>query len=153
MLPNRLSRRAAQQRNYRKDWSDNKRFNQPLKVFVELKYPEIFKEYETLYQRMIAEGTRKRKLTSTQTFQQWKIDNGLNKEPVNTDTEFKNPNLTPTANEPNEVQIVSTELNLFVPQIRLESCSPTSLISEGVDIINTAIQQTGLQEYFKECNE
>lgn len=101
--------RAVLQRNRRIKNANTIRFNEPLKEFVQLKYSNVYKEYETLYEYTIAEGSRKWKLTSTDTFKQWKKtilkDNEALEEPINTITATE---LTPLEEPINT--ITTTEL-------------------------------------------
>ena len=69
------SAKARQSRLYRRNQRDQKRFEAPLREFVEIKYKDIFEEYVQLYNQMVAENSEKINLKKTQTFKQWKRAN------------------------------------------------------------------------------
>ena len=66
------SSKAIRERNFRKKERERKRFDGPLRQFVEIKYPAIFKEYFELYELMIVNHPGKRDLSRSRTFSQWK---------------------------------------------------------------------------------
>lgn len=189
--------KAVRERDQRFKRARAARFNEPLKEFVRIKYPSIYEEYEALYERLIADGSRKWKLMNTETFKRWKKSNEVPEETVImvTATELTQPvneeatimvtatGLTQPVNETFiEVQNESTNLPLFVPQIRIEPCTPVKTTDSSRsevpreenailptdlketpdsisgfqhpnDIINTLLQEEGLQEYLKEYDE
>ena len=63
--------RARYQREARKVKSNQRKFNDPMKEFIEHKYPKIFQEYTELYQKLIAEYPHRKNLTRTSMFRQW----------------------------------------------------------------------------------
>ena len=64
--------KAKQSRIYRTNQRVQKRFEAPLREFIEVKYKEIFEEYVELYNRMDAENPKKIDLKKTEIFKQWK---------------------------------------------------------------------------------
>ena len=64
--------RVQQMRAFRKKRKEKRRFESPLKQFVEIKYKDIFNEYIDLYQKMNDENPNKNGLTKTETFKNWK---------------------------------------------------------------------------------
>ena len=52
-----------------------KRFEAPLKEFIEIKYKNIFEEYNELFNRMDAENPNKIDLRKTEMLKQWKAEN------------------------------------------------------------------------------
>ena len=54
---------------------NERRFNTPLRAFLEHKYPAIYSEYVDLFQIMSTAHPQRRKLTSTTTFRRWKENN------------------------------------------------------------------------------
>ena len=64
--------RVQQMRAFRKNRKEKRRFESPLRQFVEIKYKDIFNEYIDLYQKMNDENPNKNDLTKTETFKNWK---------------------------------------------------------------------------------
>ena len=52
-----------------------KRFNDPLKIFIEKKYPEIFGEYTEFYRYLHSIYPTRKSLMTSKTFKQWMKDN------------------------------------------------------------------------------
>ena len=67
--------RAKQSRVYRKNQKEQKRFEAPLRQFIEIKYKNIFQEYVELYNRMDAQNPTKNDLKKSELFKQWKEEN------------------------------------------------------------------------------
>ena len=66
-----VSKKALKERNFRKREKDRKRFEKPLRVFLEHKYKTIYEEYEQLFNLMVTNHPNKRNLVSTKTFKNW----------------------------------------------------------------------------------
>ena len=66
--------KARRSRVYRKPRKEERRFDSPLKEFIEIKYNTIYEEYSTLYKKMIKENPYKIDLKKSKTFIQWKRD-------------------------------------------------------------------------------
>ena len=62
---------GKRERKLVKEKSIARRFNNPLKLFVEHRYKEVYDEYRELYRRMVSEYPSKRDLCQTKTFQQF----------------------------------------------------------------------------------
>ena len=69
------SDKAKQSRVYRRNQRNQKRFEAPLKEFIEIKYKSIFQEYVALYNQMDSENPDKINLKKTEIFKQWKRAN------------------------------------------------------------------------------
>ena len=69
------SDKAKQSRVYRRNQRDQKRFEAPLREFIEVKYKSIFQEYVALYNQMDAENPNKIDLKKTESFKRWKRAN------------------------------------------------------------------------------
>ena len=67
--------KAKQSRLYRRNQREQKRFEAPLREFIEVKYRSIFQEYVVLFNQMNAQNPNKIDLKKTQTFKQWKRAN------------------------------------------------------------------------------
>ena len=70
-----ISKKAIKERNFRKRKNDRKRFEKPLRVFIEHKYKTIYEEYQQLYDLMVTNHPNKRNLVNTKTFKDWKRAN------------------------------------------------------------------------------
>ena len=66
-----ISKKALKERNFRKRENDRKRFEKPLRVFIEHKYKTIYEEYEQLFNLMVTNHPNKRNLVNTRTFKDW----------------------------------------------------------------------------------
>ena len=73
-----LSEKAIKERKYRRRENDRKRFEKPLRVFLEHKYETIYQEYTQLYDLMITNHPDKRNLINTKTFKEWMQANDAN---------------------------------------------------------------------------
>ena len=99
------------EREVRRQRSVARRFNQPLKIFIERKYGEIFSEYTELYNRIDAENPNRKNLITSKAFKEWMDANPL-----------KDP--SPTG---------QTTLQLLRPQILLEPVAfPHSKVQQEV---------------------
>ena len=67
--------KARQSRLYRRNQREQKRFEAPLREFIEIKYKYAFQEYVELYKRMDTQNPGKIDLKKTEIFKQWKISN------------------------------------------------------------------------------
>ena len=67
--------KAKQSRVYRKNQKEQKRFEAPLRQFIEIKYKNIFQEYVELYNRMNAQNPTKIDLRKSELFKRWKEEN------------------------------------------------------------------------------
>ena len=122
------SQRTVRERELRKQRGENRRFNDPLKIFIERKYPEIFKEYTELYKRAEAENPNRRNLTTSKTFKGW-LDAYPLKKPMTA-------SLT---------EQTSSTIQMLTPQILLEPVDMSNKFQEDVpctNIINMALQET-----------
>ena len=116
------SEKCQRERELRKLRAKERRFNDPLKLFMERKYPEIYAEYGELYANMEAENPKRKNLATSPIFKRWLVANSA-KKPVQT-TQF------------------SAGPQLLIPQVLLQ---PLPLPIQGktaVDIISTALQET-----------
>ena len=66
-----LSKKALKERNFRRREKDRKRFEKPLRVFLEHKYKSIYEEYEQLFNLMVNNHPNKLNLVNTKTFKNW----------------------------------------------------------------------------------
>lgn len=124
------SERTIRERELRKQRGKNRRFNEPLKAFIERKYPEIFNEYVELYNFMESESPNRRNLTTSTTFKKWLAAN-----PIKESTTIQT--------IPSTGQSSSTS-PLLIPQLLLEPLHLPSKVQEDepcTDIITLAFQE------------
>ena len=69
------SAKAKQSRLYRLQQKQQKRFEAPLRQFVETKYKMIFEEYVELYNRLNTQYPKRTDLRKTEMFKQWELLN------------------------------------------------------------------------------
>ena len=69
------NRRAVRERDFRFRRRSERRFNQPLRKFIEHKYTGIYAEYVQLFNIMKAKHPNKRDLSTSSTFSEWKASN------------------------------------------------------------------------------
>ena len=65
-------RKATLKKEYRERERQRKRFNTPLPLFLETKYPKIYEEYMNLYNQLNTRHPQTRNLSKTNTFKIWK---------------------------------------------------------------------------------
>ena len=63
--------KAERELNRRLEYSGMKRFNDPLKCYIERKHPEIFKEYKEFYQYLNTLNPKLKNLTKSKQFKDW----------------------------------------------------------------------------------
>ena len=106
--------KCQRERELQKQRAKERRFNTPLKLFMERKYPEIYAEYGELYDNMEAENPNRKNLATSPTFKRWLAANPA-KKPAQT-------------------------TRLLIPQVLLQPL-PIQCKITG-DIISTALQET-----------
>ena len=87
------ARKAVREKILRKERQENRRFNDPLKLFIERKYKEIFKEYQELYKVIAEENPGRRDYTTSNAFRKWLDSHPERNENMNSPS--KNPLLVP----------------------------------------------------------
>ena len=66
-----MSNKALKERAFRKKENERKRFDKPLRQFLQLKYQNVLQEYTELYELMNTNHPKKRNLLNTKTFRDW----------------------------------------------------------------------------------
>ena len=123
------SERSIRERELRRQKGENRRFNDPMKIFIQRKYPEIFKEYTEFYNFMEAEDPNRRNFTTSKTFRKWMTENPIKES-------------TPTQAMPSTGQSLSTQPLLF-PQLALEPVDFPSKVQEApANVLTQALQET-----------
>ena len=115
------SQRTIRQRELRRQRSMNRRFNDPLIIFIERKYAGIFNEFVELYNRMEAECPNRKNLVNSKTFRNWLTENPLGELPLKKQSSATTP--------------------ILIPQLQLEQVVVPSK-TPCMDIITRAIQET-----------
>ena len=69
------SERAVSERRKRAMKANERQFNNPLRLFLECKYPAVFAEYTELYNLLKENHPNRKNLTKTSTFREWKARN------------------------------------------------------------------------------
>ena len=110
-----------------------RRFNEPLKLFIQRKYNNIYKEYTEFYMRMLAEVPSKKNLCRTLIFKQFLIDH-----PDGQDQSYKQADGTE-----GQDQCKAQDKVLYVPQVRLKPIEEevTDLVEEDPDILTQALAE------------
>ena len=67
--------RAISERRKRSMRANERQFNNPLRIFLEHKYPSVFSEYTELYNLMKERHPNRKDLARTSTFKEWKAQN------------------------------------------------------------------------------
>ena len=73
--PRSNSQKAQLETNRRIKYSKTRRFNDPLRCFVERKYPKIFNEYVKFYEHLNRLNPTRKNLTKSNQFKDWLIEN------------------------------------------------------------------------------
>ena len=116
--------RSIRDRELRKQRATDRRFNDPLRLFIERKYSGIFKEYNELYKRMDDENPGRKNLATSGTFKECLADNPLKETATTTQASLS------TLQTPPPMQ-------LFMPQLTLERVDQLSM-----DILTQALRET-----------
>ena len=66
-----MSNKAVKERRFRQREKQRKRFESPMRKFIEVKYPNIFQEYTELYNTLNRNHPDVRNLVKTRTFRSW----------------------------------------------------------------------------------
>ena len=70
------NRKIVREREVRRRKSKSRQFDEPLRIFIQTKYKDIFQEYNDLYTRMLEDCSAKKDLTKSKTFKEWLKVNG-----------------------------------------------------------------------------
>ena len=127
--------RSIRDRELRKQRATDRRFNDPLKLFIQHKFPEIFNEYNKLYKSMDDENPGRKNLTTSETFKEWLTANPLKETATTTTTQA---NLSTLQTPPPR--------QLLMPQLVLEPVDIQSKVhsedEQSTDILTQAIRET-----------
>ena len=77
-----MSKKATKERQFRQREQQKKHFNGPMRLFLEVKYPEIYGEYRELYTLLSTNHPHARDLTKTCTFKVWQCS--IHRQPATT---------------------------------------------------------------------
>ena len=146
-MPKTKTQRNKYAREWRKNSYEEKRFNKPLREFLELKYRDIFNEYNWFYKSLDEQYPTSKDLTKTAVYKNWKRRQ-LNcqtsdDEPTETELAETEPAETepaetePAETEPAETEPAEPESNIL--SIVLEETFPPN--NNNVDINNMDFNQ------------
>ena len=134
-----------------------RRFNGPLKVFVQRKYGKIYEEYCELFQRMLSESPTRRDLSKTIVFKQFLLDNPDINIKYN-DSEYNNPESNQKDGNPEGKQKYNNPENntrieptqnpavLYVPRLELEPVVPLESNEEPIPPIVPPSEEKVIEE-------
>ena len=139
------SQRALYAVKKRKEDYSIKRFNNPLRVFIERKYPEAFEEFSKLYNFIDYTNPGKKDLMKTLTFKEWLKNNSApikNTTPPKSSSETESANLNETvslycdemlAASPNEMVIARPNERNVLLEIIDEVFGPDGIPEENLN--------------------
>ena len=126
------AQRSIRDRELRKQRATDRRFNDPLRLFIEHKYSGIFNEYNELYKRMDDENPGRKNLTTSGTFKEWMDANPLKKTATTTPASLSTLQTPPPR-------------QLLMPQLVLERVDIQSNVHSvdelSVDILTQALRE------------
>ena len=131
--------KKVREANLRKQRSKDRRFNDPLRIFLKRRYPDILIEFGQLYEHLDQLNPTRKSLINSDAFQQWMFDNPL------PSTNFSIPPL-PTRLPMCSPPVQPMQFSLPQLEIPLLSSSQISQFSSpsvqaGEDILGTAFRE------------
>ena len=107
-------------REWRKSTYEEKRFNKPLRQFLELKYRDVFNEYNWFYRSLNDQYPDAKDLTKTKVFKAWKsrqlnCESSDDEPPESEHTETERNETEPGEAERSETEVNQTERNETEP--------------------------------------
>ena len=144
-MPKTKTQRNKYAREWRKNSYEEKRFNKPLREFLELKYRDIFNEYNWFYKSLDEQYPTSKDLTKTAVYKNWKRRQ-LNCESSDDEpTQTKQPETEPVETEQPETEPVETEQPETGPtQTEQPETEPveTEQPETGSNILSVALEET-----------
>ena len=141
------SSRAIYARQWRKSSYKDKRFNKPLKEYIELKYDEIYSEYCSFFKSLDEEHPSAKDLTKTRTYKKWK--NQLLKHQSSQSEDESGTSDDQTEPDPAQPDVLTTAiqetLSPVVNEINadiIEAANITQQITNEFEQDDTAVQET-----------
>ena len=138
-MPKSKAQIAKYARGWRKDQYTEKRFNKPMKEFLQLKYRDIFNEYQWFYKLLDENHPNSKDLTKTKTFKNWKTRqlNCESSEEEQTQSETNQDEVEAESNQ-SEVETVRNE-----PEFSEVRAHETEQVETShPDILSVAIDET-----------
>ena len=136
MRPRPRTPKAIQEANRRKQQFKDKRFNDPMKIFLERRYPKILAEFGELYKYLDHLNPTKKNLTKSTAFKEWMAANPL---PQLLPVHFSAPQLSIPLLSASQLSQLSTPQS-STPQLPTPQLSSGS-IQAGADIMGTALSE------------
>ena len=153
-MPKSQAARAIYIRRWREKNYKDKRFNKPLREYIELKYGDIYNEYCSFFKSLDEQHPSSKDLTKTQTYREWKNEL-LNDESTESEdeTDTTHNQIDPaepdvlTAVEPAEPDTTDNQTERAEPDVLTvtiqETLSPVVNIDINIDIneVDSIIEQ------------
>ena len=136
--------KAIREANRRKKESEDKRFNEPLRIFLERKHPEILTEFGELYKYLDFVNPGKKNLCKSSAFKEWMTENPL---PVSVEQNIPVIPLPPpnSAIEPSSetvnTQGISLQFDESAFDLKRNSLCRTQNVKPRVDIIGDIFKE------------
>ena len=137
-------------REWRKSTYEEKRFNKPLRQFLELKYRDVFNEYNWFYRSLNDQYPAAKDLTKTKVFKAWKsrqlnCESSDDEPPESEHTETERNETEPDEAGRSETEVNQTERNETEPdEAGRSETEPVAeqIETESTDPLTAAMQET-----------
>ena len=131
-MPKTKSARASYVREWRKNNYIERRFNKPLREYMELKYRDIYNEYCWFFKSLDEQHPSAKDLTKTRTYKNWKRRQ-LNCESSDDESETAEAELDQNEIEPAEVEIEPAEVENDHAEVEIE---PAEVENDHAEVEN-----------------
>ena len=146
-MPKSQTSRAIYVRRWRENNYKDKRFNKPLREYIELKYGDIYNEYCSFFKSLDEQHPSAKDLTKTRTYKKWKNEllNHESTEPedesdtTDNQTEPAEPDTTDNQTEPAEPDTTDNQIDPAEPDVLTATIQET--LSPVVNEINIDINE------------
>ena len=146
-MPKSQTSRAIYVRRWRENNYKDKRFNKPLREYIELKYGDIYNEYCSFFKSLDEQHPSAKDLTKTRTYKKWKNEllNDESTEPedesdtTDNQTEPAEPDTTDNQTEPAEPDTTDNQIDPAEPDVLTATIQET--LSPVVNEINIDINE------------
>ena len=148
-MPKTQAARAAYIRRWRENNYKDKRFNKPLREYIEIKYGDIYNEYCSFFKSLDEQHPSAKDLTKTRAYKNWKSAQ-LNCESSEDESDTAEPELDHTEPEldPAEPELDHTEPELDHTEPELDPTEPEfdpaepELDPTEPDVLTVALEET-----------
>ena len=134
--------KTLQARQRRKKDREQKRFNNPLRIYIERNHPKIFKEFTNFYNTIHYIHPRKKDLTKSETFKEWMM-----KTPTTSNS--SETSMLPNALNPSETSMLPNALNpsetsMLPNALNPSESSETSILPNAINPSETSMLPNAL---------